>query len=536
MHTFHRSNPHTVPELSKKENDPPSRLATENNDFQTIAGGIGPFNENLSSTNSSSTSPLPLQQPCVPQKEVLCAHVAHLLSQFKEDNQIQLSDITELLTQDDLVGQIHHDLLEFSPITFSTQFSSHMMALSFLQSLSDVEPLHYLFHNPDSCGRTLLSTLHHLQDITETQKRVNIEKRIRLPMNSVSPVSLGEIAPYLAPPSTDDPDASKTMTEEENTGEKWDIFSTALECLILSVDSLDHDQMLVDSPSTIPANPPADLTPSTALQHTYEDILSPLQLTFTSQPDFVTNHTFSVRLPLQVLHPNIARIGAELSIIQSSLPFDFNSSIFVVASDQQSQLLKALIIPPSDTPYEHGMFEFDIYFPENYPVGPPQLSFVTTGGGTVRFNPNLYESGRVCLSLLGTWTGSQNECWNSEHSTLLQVLVSIQSMIFVDDPYFNEPGFNVRGKTELGKQECVEYTKGVKKNTVRWAIINQLQQALTGHSFFSEVIKQHCLLKRDIISHTIQRWSEDGSCPADFNSTFLSLVSQISSQHDSTSG
>ena len=29
----------------------------------------------------------------------------------------------------------------------------------------------------------------------------------------------------------------------------------------------------------------------------------------------------------------------------------------------------------------------------------------TTGGGTVRFNPNLYNSGKVCLSLLGTWPG-----------------------------------------------------------------------------------------------------------------------------------
>ncbi len=49
-----------------------------------------------------------------------------------------------------------------------------------------------------------------------------------------------------------------------------------------------------------------------------------------------------------------------------------------------------------------------------------QVNFRTTGGGIVRFNPNLYQCGKVCLSLLGTWEGAQGEQWN-ETSTLLQV-------------------------------------------------------------------------------------------------------------------
>ena len=55
----------------------------------------------------------------------------------------------------------------------------------------------------------------------------------------------------------------------------------------------------------------------------------------------------------------------------------------------------------------------------------------------MRFNPNLYNCGKVCLSLLGTWPGRPEEQWTSQ-STLLQVLVSIQSMILVELPYFNE--------------------------------------------------------------------------------------------------
>ena len=55
------------------------------------------------------------------------------------------------------------------------------------------------------------------------------------------------------------------------------------------------------------------------------------------------------------------------------------------------------------TPYAHGAFIYDCYFDDNYPSRPPKFLLKTTGGDTVRFNPNLYNNGKVCLSLLGTW-------------------------------------------------------------------------------------------------------------------------------------
>jgi hypothetical protein len=43
------------------------------------------------------------------------------------------------------------------------------------------------------------------------------------------------------------------------------------------------------------------------------------------------------------------------------------------------------------------------------------------GGATVRFNPNLYNCGKVCLSLLGTWSGAKGETWDPSASSMLQV-------------------------------------------------------------------------------------------------------------------
>ena len=61
--------------------------------------------------------------------------------------------------------------------------------------------------------------------------------------------------------------------------------------------------------------------------------------------------------------------------------------------------------------------------------------------GGLRLNPNLYNCGKVCLSLLGTWPGEQTEMWVPGQSTMLQVLVSIQALILNARPFFNEPGY-----------------------------------------------------------------------------------------------
>jgi len=56
--------------------------------------------------------------------------------------------------------------------------------------------------------------------------------------------------------------------------------------------------------------------------------------------------------------------------------------------------MTAMITGPLETPYAGGCFLFDIYFPPQYPSVPPQVNLQTTGNGSVRFNPNLYNSGK----------------------------------------------------------------------------------------------------------------------------------------------
>lgn len=84
------------------------------------------------------------------------------------------------------------------------------------------------------------------------------------------------------------------------------------------------------------------------------------------------------------------RLITEISTLQASLP----DGIYIRHGSSRLDVMKVLIIAPRGTPYEHGLFEFDLYCDVNYPNSPPQLRFKTTNGGKARFNPNLYEDGK----------------------------------------------------------------------------------------------------------------------------------------------
>ena len=77
------------------------------------------------------------------------------------------------------------------------------------------------------------------------------------------------------------------------------------------------------------------------------------------------------------------------------------------------------------TPYEGAVFLFDLSLSSDYPSSPPLVYYHSCGP---RLHPNLYENGRVCLSLLGTWSGKGVEVWSSQ-SNMLQVVLSVQGLI-----------------------------------------------------------------------------------------------------------
>ncbi|KAL0054327.1 hypothetical protein WJX82_007206 [Trebouxia sp. C0006] len=201
-----------------------------------------------------------------------------------------------------------------------------------------------------------------------------------------------------------------------------------------------------------------------------------------------------------------ARVGKELAGMAADLPLNVSSSVFLRVDEKQMMLWKALITGPEDTPYSGGCFEFDIYFPPTYPNVPMNVQLRTTGGTTVRFNPNLYNCGKVCLSLLGTWSGAKGETWDPSASSTLQMLISIQSLIFVDEPYFNEPGYEGTMHTPEGDRASRAYNQNIRENTLHWAIFQALKSP---PPCFAKLVKRHFQLRKDSITATCRQWIQD---------------------------
>ena len=128
--------------------------------------------------------------------------------------------------------------------------------------------------------------------------------------------------------------------------------------------------------------------------------------------------------------------SSKLRIVSDYLDFEKNRPDGIYFYMDKKNIYKnyALIIGPKNTPYFGGYYFFEVLFPENYPDSSPKIKLLTIDG-KVRFNPNLYECGKVCLSILGTWNGPG---WTNV-MTLRSVLVSIQSLMG-EFPLRNEPG------------------------------------------------------------------------------------------------
>ncbi|KAL5864878.1 hypothetical protein ACOSQ3_002392 [Xanthoceras sorbifolium] len=148
------------------------------------------------------------------------------------------------------------------------------------------------------------------------------------------------------------------------------------------------------------------------------------------------------------------KIQDEWKILEKNLP----DTIFVRVCEARMEHLRAVMVGPSGTPYHDGLFVFDCLFPSHYPQKPPMVYYYSGG---LRINPNLYECGKVCLSLLGTWTGKSTEMWDPKNSTMLQVLVSIQALILNAKPFFNEPGYESTYVGDVGEKRSRDYNEEI---------------------------------------------------------------------------
>ena len=105
---------------------------------------------------------------------------------------------------------------------------------------------------------------------------------------------------------------------------------------------------------------------------------------------------------------------------------------------------------------------------------------------------------RIFFSIL------KGEEWNVA-STVLQVLVSIQSLILCSEPYFNEPGYQGTYGTTGGNSKSLKYSEEIFLNNLKHAVLGQISNPPKG---FEKMIKTHFYLKKDSLLEEYEKFAQ----------------------------
>ncbi len=222
----------------------------------------------------------------------------------------------------------------------------------------------------------------------------------------------------------------------------------------------------------------------------------------------------------------IKRILSEINSFQKDTTI---KNAFIHVNEENVKEIDVMIIGDNDTPYCGGYFLFKFEYPNDYPSSPIKVIYKTTFNGSVRFNPNLYANGKVCLSLINTW-GSND--W-SPANTLTSVILSIQSLILNKYPLRNEPAYQT-----IGIKECEDYNNMMIGYTVQLALAFVTDKIDAPKEFIDiakknfnvyKIIEQFTKYKYGITTQVISSYRIDVK---DINKTISELFEQQEQQQE----
>jgi len=174
-------------------------------------------------------------------------------------------------------------------------------------------------------------------------------------------------------------------------------------------------------------------------------------------------------------------------------------------SHDESDMMKgyALIIGPADTPYFGGFYFFKLDFPYDYPFSPPKVTYMTNDGLT-RYNPNLYKCGKVCVSILNTWSGDK---WSS-CQTINSLLITLCSLLN-ESPLENEPGHSKTSKDYIPYQKSIEFSN---INFAICDIINKNKNKIPSpFEMFYPFLKENFLKNYDKLLEFVEKKQDEKS-------------------------
>jgi len=193
-----------------------------------------------------------------------------------------------------------------------------------------------------------------------------------------------------------------------------------------------------------------------------------------------------------------------------------DNGIFYVHDDVEVLKGYAMIVGPKDTPYFGGYYLFSLNYPTDYPHSPPKVTYHTNGDG-IRFNPNLYKCGKVCISLLNTWRGEQ---WTS-CQTISSVLLTLCTLL-CKDPLLNEPGINNTHKDFDTYSRIIEY----KNIEIAYLHMINKDECVFSPQFdvFYRYMKEYFYKNADAIAENLEKHKNENPQPEKLTTSLYSMT------------
>lgn len=123
--------------------------------------------------------------------------------------------------------------------------------------------------------------------------------------------------------------------------------------------------------------------------------------------------------------------------------------ISATPDDNNARYFHVVVAGPSESPYEGGVFNLELFLPEEYPMSAPKVRFMTK-----IYHPNIDKLGRICLDIL-------KDKW-SPALQIRTVLLSIQALLSApnpDDPLANDVAEQWKINEAEAIQKAREWTR-----------------------------------------------------------------------------
>ena len=127
--------------------------------------------------------------------------------------------------------------------------------------------------------------------------------------------------------------------------------------------------------------------------------------------------------------------------------------ISAVPDEHNARYFHVLVAGPEGSPFDGGIFKLELFLPEEYPMMPPKVRFITK-----IYHPNIDKLGRICLDIL-------KDNW-SPALQIRTVLLSVQALLSApnpDDPLANDVAeqwkFNEQDAIEIAREWTMIYAK-----------------------------------------------------------------------------